>query len=148
MESNKLDAKQIEAYRASFGFSADEVTTSNCELSEVLGDSLVISPFGAQKSYSGEFSLFDKRSMKLEMQTARLALFDSANVVPSTYCRAHANPNYYRQSEEIEAGYASETENCDQTDELESFSRFGEFKFDKKRWDKCIKLHYREVDKI
>ena len=82
------------------------------------------------------------------MQTARLALFDSANVVPSTDCRAHANPNYYRQSEEIEAGYASETENCDQTDELESFSRFGEFKFDKKIWDKCIKLHYREVEKI
>lgn len=132
VESNKPDAEQIEAYRASFGFSADEVTTSNCELSEVLGDSLVISPFGAQKSYSGEFAPFDKRSMKSEMQTARLALFDSANIVPSTDCRAHANPNYYRQSEEIEAGYASETENCDQTDELESFSRFGEFKFDKK----------------
>ena len=132
VESNKPDAEQIEAYRASFGFSADEVTTSNCELSEVLGDSLVISPFGAQKSYSGEFAPFDKRSMKSEMQTARLALFDSANVVPSTDCRAHANPNYYRQSEEIEAGYASETKNCDQTDELESFSRFGEFKFDKK----------------
>ena len=86
VESNKPDAEQIEAYRASFGFSADEVTTSNCELSEVLGDSLVISPFGAQKSYSGEFAPFDKRSMKLEMQIARLALFDSANVVPSTNC--------------------------------------------------------------
>ena len=47
VESNKPDAEQIEAYRESFGFSADEVTTSNCDLSEVLGDSLVISPFGA-----------------------------------------------------------------------------------------------------
>ena len=64
VEYNKTDVEQIEAYRASFGFSADEVTTSNCELSEVLGDSLVISPFGAQKSYSGEFAPFDKRSMK------------------------------------------------------------------------------------
>ena len=59
----------------------------------------MISPFGAQKLYSGEFALFDKRSMKSEMQTAWLALFDSANIVPSTDYRTHANPNYYRQSE-------------------------------------------------
>ena len=43
-----------------------------------------------------------------------------------------ANPDYYRQLEGIEAGYVSETEHCDHTDGLESFSRFGEFKLDKK----------------
>ena len=72
VESNKPDAEQIETYRASFGFSVDEVTTFNCKFSKVLQDSLVISPFGAQKSYGTGFATFDKRSLKSEMQTARL----------------------------------------------------------------------------
>lgn len=48
----KQDVEEIEAYRASFGFSADEITTSqNCvELSDPLDESFTISPFNISKT--------------------------------------------------------------------------------------------------
>ncbi|XP_047975253.1 uncharacterized protein At1g76660-like [Salvia hispanica] len=47
----KPDAEELEAYRASFGFSADEIitTTNYVEISEVLDDSFSITPFASSK---------------------------------------------------------------------------------------------------
>lgn len=48
----KQDVEEIEAYRASFGFSADEIiTTQNyVEITDVLDDSFTMSPFPNTKS--------------------------------------------------------------------------------------------------
>lgn len=48
----KQDVEEIEAYRASFGFSADEIitTTQYVEISDVMGDSFTMSPFACNKS--------------------------------------------------------------------------------------------------
>ncbi|KAL6996048.1 hypothetical protein U1Q18_006183 [Sarracenia purpurea var. burkii] len=47
----KQDAEEIEAYRASFGFSADEIITTAqyVEISDVLEDSFTMTPFTANK---------------------------------------------------------------------------------------------------
>ncbi|XP_042006934.1 uncharacterized protein At1g76660-like isoform X3 [Salvia splendens] len=47
----KPDAEELEAYRASFGFSADEIitTTNYVEISDVLDDSFSITPFASSK---------------------------------------------------------------------------------------------------
>lgn len=142
MEPNKPDMEQIEAYRASFGFSADEVTTSNRDVTEVLGDSLVISPFGAQKSDGVEFAAFDRRNMKTETQMTSGDLFDSGYGVLLMDHKGHnleaqsmantANSKHNWQLGGNEANCASETKNCAEVDILENFSRFGEFKFDEK----------------
>ncbi|KAJ4836900.1 hypothetical protein Tsubulata_037370 [Turnera subulata] len=48
----KQDAEEIEAYRASFGFSADEIITTPqyVEISDVMDDSFTMSPFPSNKS--------------------------------------------------------------------------------------------------
>ncbi|KAL5999454.1 hypothetical protein ACLOJK_037739 [Asimina triloba] len=53
------DAEEIEAYRASFGFSADEIITTPhyVEISDVMEDSFTMAPFGANKTYAEEFSI-------------------------------------------------------------------------------------------
>lgn len=47
----KQDVEEIEAYRASFGFSADEIITTPqyVEISDVLDDSFSMTPFTASK---------------------------------------------------------------------------------------------------
>lgn len=47
----KPDTEELEAYRASFGFSADEIitTTNYVEISDVLDDSFSITPFASNK---------------------------------------------------------------------------------------------------
>ncbi|EXB56234.1 hypothetical protein L484_024771 [Morus notabilis] len=49
--SPKQDADEIEAYRASFGFSADEIitTTQYVEISDVMEDSFTMTPFSSNK---------------------------------------------------------------------------------------------------
>ncbi|XAR64310.1 hypothetical protein NMG60_11024595 [Bertholletia excelsa] len=48
----KQDVEEIEAYRASFGFSADEITTTAqyVEISDVLDDSFTMTPFTTNKT--------------------------------------------------------------------------------------------------
>ncbi|KAJ7958020.1 putative Hydroxyproline-rich glycoprotein family protein [Quillaja saponaria] len=50
-KSPKQDAEEIEAYRASFGFSADEIvtTTQYVEISDVMEDSFTMTPFTSNK---------------------------------------------------------------------------------------------------
>ncbi|KAJ6680829.1 HYDROXYPROLINE-RICH GLYCOPROTEIN-LIKE [Salix koriyanagi] len=50
-KSNKQDAEELEAYRASFGFSADEIitTTQYVEISDVTEDSFSMTPFTPTK---------------------------------------------------------------------------------------------------
>ncbi|XP_061368437.1 LOW QUALITY PROTEIN: uncharacterized protein At1g76660 [Gastrolobium bilobum] len=50
--SPKQDVEEIEAYRASFGFSADEIITTSqyVEISDVMEDSFTMMPFSAGKS--------------------------------------------------------------------------------------------------
>ncbi|PIN06776.1 hypothetical protein CDL12_20660 [Handroanthus impetiginosus] len=52
----KHDAEELEAYRASFGFSADEIitTTNYVEISDVLEDSFSITPLTSNKSVDEE----------------------------------------------------------------------------------------------
>ncbi|KAF7829439.1 putative hydroxyproline-rich glycoprotein family protein [Senna tora] len=51
-KSPKQDVEEIEAYRASFGFSADEIitTTQYVEISDVMDHSFTMSPFTSSKS--------------------------------------------------------------------------------------------------
>ncbi|KAI4317071.1 hypothetical protein L6164_024981 [Bauhinia variegata] len=51
-KSPKQDVEEIEAYRASFGFSADEIitTTQYVEISDVTEDSFTMTPFTSSKS--------------------------------------------------------------------------------------------------
>ncbi|EEF52947.1 conserved hypothetical protein [Ricinus communis] len=50
--SPKQDAEELEAYRASFGFSADEIITTQqyVEISDVMDDSFTMTPFASNKS--------------------------------------------------------------------------------------------------
>lgn len=50
-KSTKQDVEEIEAYRASFGFSADEIitTTQYVEISDVMEDSFTMTPFTSNK---------------------------------------------------------------------------------------------------
>lgn len=52
VKSPKQDVEEIEAYRASFGFSADEIitTTQYVEISDVMGESFSMTPFTSTKS--------------------------------------------------------------------------------------------------
>ncbi|KAA8528834.1 hypothetical protein F0562_036189 [Nyssa sinensis] len=52
----KQEAEEIEAYRASFGFSADEIitTTQYVEISDVLEDSFTMTPFTSNKPHLEE----------------------------------------------------------------------------------------------
>ncbi|XP_010266324.1 PREDICTED: uncharacterized protein At1g76660 [Nelumbo nucifera] len=52
----KSDTEEIEAYRASFGFSADEIITTPqyVEISDIMDDSFTIAPFASHKSYMEE----------------------------------------------------------------------------------------------
>ncbi|KAL0432763.1 UNVERIFIED_CONTAM: hypothetical protein Slati_2610600 [Sesamum latifolium] len=55
----KPDAEELEAYRASFGFSADEIitTTNYVEISDVLEDSFSMTPFTSNKPVAEEHIL-------------------------------------------------------------------------------------------
>lgn len=57
-KSSKQDVEEIEAYRASFGFSADEITTTPqyVEISDVMDESFTIMPYTCNKPL-GEESL-------------------------------------------------------------------------------------------
>lgn len=50
-KSPKQDVEEIEAYRASFGFSADEIITTSqyVEISDVMEDSFTMTPFTSNK---------------------------------------------------------------------------------------------------
>lgn len=50
-QNSKQDAEEIEAYRASFGFSADEIITTSqyVEISDVLEESFTMTPFNSNK---------------------------------------------------------------------------------------------------
>ncbi|KAL8088272.1 uncharacterized protein At1g76660 [Apium graveolens] len=55
-KASKQDVEEIEAYRASFGFSADELVTTPQyhEISDVMEGSFTITPFTSNKSYGEE----------------------------------------------------------------------------------------------
>ncbi|CAL1383568.1 unnamed protein product [Linum trigynum] len=57
-KSPKQDVEEVEAYRASFGFSADEIitTTQYVEISDVMDDSFTMNPFTSSKSNFGDVS--------------------------------------------------------------------------------------------
>ncbi|GLU00163.1 hypothetical protein SLE2022_175490 [Rubroshorea leprosula] len=80
-KSPKQDVEELEAYRASFGFSADEVITTSqyVEITDVMDDSFTMSPFPTNKPASEESmvpasvgeeekqkNLFRQRSLKSE----------------------------------------------------------------------------------
>ncbi|KAK2988154.1 hypothetical protein RJ640_020636 [Escallonia rubra] len=56
IKTSKQDVEELEAYRASFGFSADEIvtTTQYVEISDVLDDSFTMTPFTSNKLHEDE----------------------------------------------------------------------------------------------
>ncbi|KAK3018200.1 hypothetical protein RJ639_002893 [Escallonia herrerae] len=56
IKTSKQDVEELEAYRASFGFSADEIvtTTQYVEISDVLDDSFTMTPFISNKPHEDE----------------------------------------------------------------------------------------------
>eukprot|EP01018_Ginkgo_biloba_P034554 Gb_09977 [translate_table: standard] len=84
--SIKSETEQLEANRASFGLSADEVTSAGGGFSKVLGDTLSETHLRAQKSYAGEFATAEKSGGKGEMQTSQLELLDPGSNYSSIDC--------------------------------------------------------------
>ncbi|KAK4434137.1 hypothetical protein Salat_0576400 [Sesamum alatum] len=66
----KPDAEELEAYRASFGFSADEIitTTNYVEISDVLEDSFSMTPFTSNKPVAEEHILTTPTKEGAEIQ--------------------------------------------------------------------------------
>ncbi|KAF5739262.1 hypothetical protein HS088_TW12G00464 [Tripterygium wilfordii] len=74
----KQDVEELEAYRASFGFSADEIITTPqyVEISDVADDSFTMTPFSCNKSVLGgnmEPALVSERIQGQSMQTNLLS---------------------------------------------------------------------------
>ncbi|KAH9324399.1 hypothetical protein KI387_004577, partial [Taxus chinensis] len=84
--SNKSEVEQLEANRASFGLSANEVVNASSSLSEVSGDIFSGSQLGAQKPYSGNKATSEKCNRKEEMQMTQLVLSDCGTNSSSIDC--------------------------------------------------------------
>ncbi|KAL0352484.1 UNVERIFIED_CONTAM: hypothetical protein Scaly_1637100 [Sesamum calycinum] len=69
----KPDAEELEAYRASFGFSADEIitTTHYVEISDVLEDSFSMTPLTSDKSAGEEHILTAPTKEELEQELGK-----------------------------------------------------------------------------
>ncbi|KAL8487033.1 hypothetical protein ACS0TY_023185 [Phlomoides rotata] len=69
----KPDAEELEAYRASFGFSADEIitTTNYVEIPDVLDDSFSITPFASNKTVVEEHTYTPSRMKGVGAETER-----------------------------------------------------------------------------
>lgn len=77
----KQDVEEIEAYRASFGFSADEIiTTQNyVELSDALDESFTMSPFSNNKICTEQCPGTELSSEDQKVDTAQLDIPDTAS---------------------------------------------------------------------
>ena len=82
----KQDVEEIEAYRASFGFSADEIitTTQYVEIADVMEDSFTMTPFTSSKSTLAENiepplmnDKFKAQETQAELQSLKILRFES-----------------------------------------------------------------------
>eukprot|EP00262_Sarcandra_glabra_P007561 TRINITY_DN20448_c0_g1_i1.p1 TRINITY_DN20448_c0_g1~~TRINITY_DN20448_c0_g1_i1.p1 ORF type:complete len:503 (-),score=91.09 TRINITY_DN20448_c0_g1_i1:197-1705(-) len=83
----KQDVEEIEAYRASFGFSADEIvsTPHYVEITDVLDDSFSISPFASNQPYMEESTISEFPNRGANMQTTtHLNLLDPQGLKPTS----------------------------------------------------------------
>ncbi|XP_011625403.1 uncharacterized protein At1g76660 isoform X1 [Amborella trichopoda] len=78
VHQNRHNVEEIEAYRASFGFSADEIisTPHYVELSDVLEDSFTMCPFPTHNTCSGECSDFDVKNEGEDMAVKHTNFLD------------------------------------------------------------------------
>ncbi|KAK1305516.1 Uncharacterized protein QJS10_CPA10g00011 [Acorus calamus] len=98
----KQDVEEIEAYRASFGFSADEIisTQNYVEISDALDDSFTMSPFANHKMDMEQCSSSDVSSVIEKRQTTESILFNpkvlrstSRRMVNGVDDKAHSSCN-------------------------------------------------------
>ncbi|RWR78335.1 hypothetical protein CKAN_00686100 [Cinnamomum micranthum f. kanehirae] len=82
----KTDVEEIEAYRASFGFSADEIisTPQYVEISDVHDDSFTMAPFATNKPHMEDYAASGFLSGLAKIQTAQLNLVDAKKGMAST----------------------------------------------------------------
>ncbi|XP_073010544.1 uncharacterized protein At1g76660-like isoform X2 [Typha latifolia] len=78
-KNSKQDAEEIEAYRASFGFSADEIiTTQNyVEISDALDESFTISPFSNGKLYTEQYPIAELANEGQKVERTLLDMHDT-----------------------------------------------------------------------
>lgn len=80
----KQDAEEIEAYRASFGFSADEIVTTAqyVEITDVLDDSFSMTPFTSNKSQEQENIQIVSADKRTKAEKA------NKNMLSPQYCKS------------------------------------------------------------
>ncbi|XP_031102940.1 uncharacterized protein At1g76660-like isoform X2 [Ipomoea triloba] len=83
----KQDAEEIEAYRASFGFSADEIVTTAqyVEITDVLDDSFSMTPFTSNKSQEQENIQIVSADKRTKAEKA------NKNMLSPQYCKSGSN---------------------------------------------------------
>ncbi|KAF8406782.1 hypothetical protein HHK36_008874 [Tetracentron sinense] len=139
----KPDVEEIEAYRASFGFSADEIITTPhyVEISDVLEDSFTIMPFASNKPQMEESIARGLMNGGEKTQTILLEYKDlklKSNHVaggidgdtPRNSCNGCKDHNLRKHSGDI-----SESSTCSShvlTDEEDVFSKMGDSRINKR----------------
>ncbi|KAE9617281.1 hypothetical protein Lal_00034473 [Lupinus albus] len=132
--SPKQDVEEIEAYRASFGFSADEVitTTQYVEISDVTEDSFTMLPFTAGKSTVEENiepSLMKEGFKAQEMQMAFPSLkslrLDPGPAGKGAYNQVAVCQRYEDNKSQGHCSNSSGLSTPNLTDEEDVFSKMG-----------------------
>ncbi|CAI0381489.1 unnamed protein product, partial [Linum tenue] len=103
-KSPKQDVEEVEAYRASFGFSADEIitTTQYVEISDVMDDSFTMNPFTSSKSNVGDVleNANESETQKLLGTQRKLprqqSLKSKSDVITGEGCEALASSDRYK----------------------------------------------------
>lgn len=87
-KSSKQDVEEIEAYRASFGFSADEITTTPqyVEISDVMDESFTIMPYTshkplAEESFGPPLAIESQKAQKTQPSSSQRNLKPAADHV-------------------------------------------------------------------
>ncbi|GAV65793.1 hypothetical protein CFOL_v3_09307 [Cephalotus follicularis] len=140
-KSPKQDVEELEAYRASFGFSADEIitTTQYVEITDVMDDSFSMTPYTSNKptEESKEIALVSEGQKAQGMQTNLLrqkSLKLESDMVDEGVCRelpvSCEDFKYSRQPENVSG--SSTPGNRSPTDEEDIFSKMGSSRISRK----------------
>lgn len=144
-KTSKQDVEEIEAYRASFGFSADEIitTTQYVEISDVLDDSFTMTPFTSYKSPTQESEESALANEGQKVQEPRTELLSPTNLksqadpvddgvtreIPAA-CNHSEDHESRRQPEEVSG--SSTPDNRILSDEEDIFAKMRTPKFSRK----------------
>ncbi|XP_077212376.1 uncharacterized protein At1g76660-like [Tasmannia lanceolata] len=156
----KTDAEEIEAYRASFGFSADEIinTPHYVEISDILEESFTITPFASNKQCMDECPMSEMPNGGEKTQMAQLNLLDPKGLMSAPNhivdrpeskvqksCNGHADPVSCKPSRDM--FMSNDSNDHVQTSEDELIAKVGNIKVGKRnRSSGIISVSDAEVD--